>query len=296
MVCTNSFGAGPPSTITVTGIVPTVAITAPVNGSNTTNATTNVAYTVNGAASIPAGTTCTVNGASSTSTSTNSVSLALGANTIPVVCTNVFGASTTQTVTVNRGNPPVVTITSPANNSNSTVSPVQVQFQVGGVGTIPAGTTCTINGASTTTPGATNRADRGRPEHHHGVLHQRVRHWLGEHHRQRRRPDRRDHRAGQWLEHDVRNYERRVHGQRSGFDPGRHHLHGQWSQQHERNDQLGRALARRQHDQRDLHQRVRCFDHGDRHGQPRQPAGLGDHRAGQRLDQHGLADQRGLHG
>ena len=155
--CTNAFGAGNTASVTVTGIVPTVAITSPASGTNTTATSINVAYTVNGGTSIPAGTTCTINGTSSTSATTNSFALALGANTINVVCTNVFGASTTATVTVNRGNPPTVAISSPANGSNSTVTPINVTYTVNGASTIPAGTTCTINGTATTTPNTNSR-------------------------------------------------------------------------------------------------------------------------------------------
>lgn len=92
------------SSISVTrGSAPAVAITAPANDSSA-DTSTNVIYTVDGSASIPAGTTCRVNGVSSASTTTNTVALASGANLITVSCSNAYGFNTA-TVTVNNSVP-----------------------------------------------------------------------------------------------------------------------------------------------------------------------------------------------
>jgi hypothetical protein len=109
-----------------------------------------VTYTVNGASSIPAGTTCTLNSVATTSVSTNSVALVSGANTITLICTNAFGASTPSAITVNRGAVPVVVITAPANPTTTTATSINVTYTVDGGSSIPAGTTCTVNGASST--------------------------------------------------------------------------------------------------------------------------------------------------
>ena len=150
VVCTNAFGPGSSAVNVNYGNGPAVVIVAPADGANTTAASVNTTYTVGGANSIPAGTTCTVNGASSTNTAVNSVSLNSGANTIAVTCTNAFGASTPTSVTVNRGAVPVVAITSPTADTNTTASSINASYTVGGGSSIPAGTTCTVNGASST--------------------------------------------------------------------------------------------------------------------------------------------------
>ncbi len=151
VTCVSAFGSSTGGPITVNrGSVPTVAITAPADGTNTTASSVNATFAVGGGSSIPAGTTCTVNGASSTNTAVNSVSLNSGANTIAVTCTNAFGASTPTSVTVNRGAVPVVAITSPTADTNTTASSINASYTVGGGSSIPAGTTCTVNGASST--------------------------------------------------------------------------------------------------------------------------------------------------
>lgn len=146
--CTNAFGGGSAAVTVTRGVVPALAISSPTNGLNTSAASVNITYTVDGAASIPAGTSCTVNGSASSSTTSNSVALAVGANTITLACTNAFGPASTS-VTVNRGDPPAVAVTTPANGLHTTASSVNVAFTVGGAGTIPGGTTCTVGGAST---------------------------------------------------------------------------------------------------------------------------------------------------
>jgi hypothetical protein len=128
---------------------PVVAITSPANNSTTASATTNVAFTVNGGTTIPSGTACTVKGVATTTTQTNSVALVLGSNPITVACTNSAGTGTAF-VNVNRLVPPPITITTPANGTNTTASTISVSFLVNGSSTIPAGTTCTQTGAAIT--------------------------------------------------------------------------------------------------------------------------------------------------
>ncbi len=153
--CSNAFGASAPTAVTVNrGAVPVVAVTSPAASSNTSSASTNVIYTVGGESSIPEGTTCSVNGAGSSSTTTNSVALSIGSNTITVVCTNAFGSSSPASITVNRGAVPVVSITAPSNNTNTTASSINLTYTVGGSGSIPGGTTCSVGGVASTTPGA----------------------------------------------------------------------------------------------------------------------------------------------
>lgn len=150
VICTNAFGAGAAvSVVVIRGAAPTVAISSPANGANTTASSINVAYTINGSASIPGGTTCSVAGAPSSSTSTNSIALTLGANSISATCTNTFGTSTPATVTVNRGNPPVVAVIAPSNGTATSSATTNVAFTVDGAGSIPAGASCTVGGAST---------------------------------------------------------------------------------------------------------------------------------------------------
>ncbi len=147
-VCTNQFGSSTPATVNVTGSPPSeVAITSPAEGANTTAASINVAYLVNGSTSIPGGTNCTVNGTASSNTSSNSVALSVGANTITVNCVGAFG-SKSATVTVNRGSPPSVAITAPANGTSTAASSINVAYTVGGAASIPAGTGCTVAGVS----------------------------------------------------------------------------------------------------------------------------------------------------
>ena len=147
VACTNAFGGGTAAVTVTRGVVPSVAITAPANGLNTNASSVNVAYTVDGGSSIPAGTSCTVNSSASTSTSSNSVALALGANTITVSCANAFG-TTPASISINRGNPPAVAITAPANGLNTNAASVNVTYTVAGGSSIPAGTSCTVNSSA----------------------------------------------------------------------------------------------------------------------------------------------------
>ncbi|MBI5310822.1 MAG: hypothetical protein HZB14_07350 [Actinobacteria bacterium] len=150
VTCSNSFGSDSKTVNVNRGAVPVVQITSPTTGSQISGPTVNVTYTVNGGTTIPAGTTCTVNGVASVSTTTNTVTLGSGSTTIFVSCTNAFGVSEPSVVMVNPGGVPAVTITSPANNSTTTASSINVAFTVNGSSAIPAGTTCAINGTPTT--------------------------------------------------------------------------------------------------------------------------------------------------
>lgn len=154
VVCTNMFGAGTATVVVITGD-PFVIIEQPVDPTFTSAGSINIRYTVAGSTTIPAGTTCTVSnqatGVSLNSTSgvTNTVLLANGANLITVACASAFGVLS-DSVTVHRGNPPVVSITAPANNSNTTASTVNVAFVVTATPPFGGGTSCTVNGTTTT--------------------------------------------------------------------------------------------------------------------------------------------------
>lgn len=146
--CTNDFGSGGASVTVTRGIAPVVTIVTPTDNTLTSAATVNVAFSLNGAASIPAGTSCTVNGAGTTDSTSNAVALAIGSNTIAVACSNAFGADS-KSVTVVRGSGPSVVVTAPGTGLNTTASSVNVAFRVDGAGSIPAGTTCNVDGTST---------------------------------------------------------------------------------------------------------------------------------------------------
>lgn len=131
---------------------PPVSITAPAHNAGTTATTTNIAYSVNGSSTIPVDTTCTVNGSGSSSGATNSVPLVIGANAVNVSCSNSSGTGSAA-ITITRGAPPAVAITSPADNYNAPSGAVNVVYTVNSSSTIPAGVTCTVNGTPSTTPG-----------------------------------------------------------------------------------------------------------------------------------------------
>lgn len=151
VVCGNQFGQGGAASVTVTrGVPPVVAITAPANNTNTTSSSVNVAFSVNGAGSIPGGTNCAVNSAATASTTTNAVALNLGSNSIAVTCSNEFGASSPTAINVNRGAVPSVTITDPQSGSSTAATSINVAYRVDGVSSIPDGTTCSVNGEAST--------------------------------------------------------------------------------------------------------------------------------------------------
>ena len=150
-------------------------VTSPIDGTNTSASSINTAFTVNGSTTIPAGTTCTVNGTSTTSTSTNNVALVLGGNTITVACTNAFGVGS-NAVTVDRGNVPIGRRSRRRPTArNTAATSINTAYTVNGSTTIPAGTTCTVNGTSIDQHEHEQRRAGRRCQHDHGHLHQRVR-------------------------------------------------------------------------------------------------------------------------
>lgn len=115
VTCSDSASNPASAEVTVSrGSVPTVAITAPSSGDSSTASSVNLAYSVDGSATIPSGTTCSVGEASSTDTQANSVPLALGPNAITVSCTNAYGAGSA-IVSITREDIPVTVIDPPAN-------------------------------------------------------------------------------------------------------------------------------------------------------------------------------------
>ncbi len=119
----------------------TVEITTPADGSYTAASTTTLEFNASGTAPV----TCTVNGDVATSPAT--VDLIVGANSVEVVCTNVFG-SDSDSITVNRGTTPTVSITSPADGLLTTQNAVDVEFTT--TGTAPVA--CTVDGDAAASP------------------------------------------------------------------------------------------------------------------------------------------------
>jgi hypothetical protein len=157
--CVDAFGTGTASRRVDRGI-PSVAINSPSTGTSTSVSTAPVQLGVsnNGAAitTLPAGVTCSissnggtpVNQAANLATATN-VPLTAGVNNLVATCTNASGTGTSQTVVVNYV-APVVTWFSPANNTTTTATSINLAYRVNSLPTIPAGTTCNINGTATT--------------------------------------------------------------------------------------------------------------------------------------------------
>lgn len=157
--CTDSAGnVSSASTSISRGSVPAVAITAPSpSTTHTTASSVNVTYSVDGSTSIPGGTTCKVGDLSSANTQTNPVSLALGNNAITVSCTNAYGVGSA-TFLIARGVVPVVAIVAPNPDSWTAAAAANVSFTINGNSAIPSGTTCSVNGASTTSATANSVA------------------------------------------------------------------------------------------------------------------------------------------
>lgn len=148
--CSDPEGNQSSASVSVSrGSVPGVAITAPSSSAtHTTAVSVNVAFTVNGSTSIPAGTTCTVNGTASSDSQSNAAHLTLGDNTITVSCTNAYGAASAS-IALESGIAPSVAIVEPISGSSTTAATANVSFTVGGSAALPPGTTCAVNDAVT---------------------------------------------------------------------------------------------------------------------------------------------------
>jgi len=163
--CTDAKGTGTVNR-RVDRNIPSVTINSPSNGASTPLSTASVTMgvTVAGTAvtsSIPAGTTCGVsnNGGAlvpqSTTISTPTViTLVPGTNSLVASCTNASGTGTSTAVVVTYAAPNATWQTTNQTVPNGTTS-FNVAYRINGVSTIPAGTTCTINGAANTTPAST---------------------------------------------------------------------------------------------------------------------------------------------
>ncbi|MDT7780152.1 MAG: hypothetical protein QOC99_2664 [Acidobacteriota bacterium] len=140
---------------------PAISITSPANNSTTTATTTTVSGTVsdpgtpssgiarvmvNGAQAIITGNTWTISG----------VALALGANTITATAFDNANNQTPASITVNRQQPsdttlPTISITSPANNSTTTETLIDVSGTSSDPGTPSSGVaTVTVNNLTAT--------------------------------------------------------------------------------------------------------------------------------------------------
>lgn len=146
VACSNALGEDTQSVVVARGVPPSVVVIAPASGAKTVAPSINVAYTVDGSATLPNDTSCSVAGVASTSAAVNSAALLLGANTLTVACTNPFGAGAA-TVVVDRGTLPTVEVTAPQDGASTSHATTNVSFTVDGSQSIPAGTTCAVNGA-----------------------------------------------------------------------------------------------------------------------------------------------------
>ncbi|MGB0888725.1 MAG: Ig-like domain-containing protein, partial [Solirubrobacterales bacterium] len=120
VTCTDDAGNSGSDSVTVTrdNAAPVVTITAPGDGTSTTQSSTTVNYTVTD--DFDGSPSCDLADGSS-------VALSLGSNTITVTCTDDAGNAGSDSVTVTRGvnPPPVITITSPVDGlvtSNASVT------------------------------------------------------------------------------------------------------------------------------------------------------------------------------
>ncbi len=81
------------------------------------------------------------------------IPLNIGANVISVTCVDIAGNTGSVAITIHIDpTVPVMVITSPANNTYTTASTINVAYTANGNQTIPPGTTCTVNGNPSTSP------------------------------------------------------------------------------------------------------------------------------------------------
>lgn len=124
--CTDASNNAASDSVTVTRIddaPPVITITAPTNGSSTSNASTTLTFT----ATDNSGATPTCN-----KTSGSTEPLAFGSNTITVSCQDGSSNSASASTTVTRLDvaPPVITITAPENGLNTNATEVVLSYTV----------------------------------------------------------------------------------------------------------------------------------------------------------------------
>jgi len=163
--CTDAKGTGTVNR-RVDRAIPSVAINSPSNGSSTplANASVTLGITNNGAAvtgAITAPLSCNVtnNGGAPVSvtnagTAVN-VPLSPGINNLVGSCTNASGTGTSASVQVTYAAPNVTWFTASQTVPNATTT-INASYRVNGLTTIPAGSTCTLNGVANTTPATNN--------------------------------------------------------------------------------------------------------------------------------------------
>lgn len=119
--CTDTAGNVGSDSVNVTrdSIPPSLTITAPLDGSSTTDPTATLNFLVSDATTV----TCAPQDG-------DAIALSFGPNTISVTCTDAAGNTSTESVTVTRTStvPPVVTITSPAPGAIVTDSSVTLTY------------------------------------------------------------------------------------------------------------------------------------------------------------------------
>jgi hypothetical protein len=111
------------------GAPPAIAITNPVADPTTTSdATINLAFTVDGTPAIPSNVTCLVNGVPTSSATTNLIDLVDLYNALTVTCTR-GGSSATATKAVYRDNtPPNITLYSPAEGAIVSTETIRLNY------------------------------------------------------------------------------------------------------------------------------------------------------------------------
>jgi hypothetical protein len=138
---------------------PTLAVTVPADNSTTTNATSNVTGSVSAAGNIGIR-SLTVNGSAVTvnadGTFSHAVTLSNGANTITVKATDNADLTTTviRTVTLDPG-APVLAITTPADNSKTSMTYTTIS---GTVGSATTTVSVTVNGGPSQSASVTDTA------------------------------------------------------------------------------------------------------------------------------------------
>ena len=151
LTATATDAAGNVATDAVTvlhGIAPTIAITAPADGTLTTDATITVDGTHTDAGSIDVnGVVATITGATWTAT----VPLTPGVNTLTATATNGFGQSQAQINVALDADAPVVQATAPADGAVVAGGPITVTGTVTDAST----TTVDVNGVTATVSGGT---------------------------------------------------------------------------------------------------------------------------------------------
>jgi hypothetical protein len=131
---------------------PTVTIDGPSDG-GTVASPVNASFTLGG--DPPTSTSCQWDSEPAISPCASPLVgkvLTPGTHTFSASATNTGGTGTALSAFTVLAPLPVVSVASPANNTNTTASSINVSYTVNGGTTIPGGTTCTVGGVASITP------------------------------------------------------------------------------------------------------------------------------------------------